>query len=147
MAILVASVSQNLGLHAAVLLAMPITGISTLSILLVGQMIDYPADKESGKWGVAARQGTRTTTILYLMVQIVLMINVIVLSLYLQTIGLILLVSLIPYLILLPKIFQQLSRWHANPGKLKPAAGMNVQLHLGFSGLLSITMVIYFLIM
>jgi 1,4-dihydroxy-2-naphthoate octaprenyltransferase len=52
MAILVAAVSQNIGLHPLVILAMPATGISTLSILLVGQLIDLPADKEGGKWAV-----------------------------------------------------------------------------------------------
>lgn len=51
MAILVASVCQNLGLHETIFIAMPITGISTLSILLIGELLDYPADREASKWG------------------------------------------------------------------------------------------------
>jgi len=49
MAILVAAVSQNLGFHPTILIGMPATGISTLSILLLGQMIDLDADKATGK--------------------------------------------------------------------------------------------------
>ena len=69
MAILIATVSQNLGLHPLVWLLMPATGLSTSSILLAGQMIDLDADRAGGKHGVASRMGTRFTSVIYLLVQ------------------------------------------------------------------------------
>jgi 1,4-dihydroxy-2-naphthoate octaprenyltransferase len=136
MAILVAAVSQNVGFHPVILLAMPICGISTLSILLIGQLIDLPADKEAGKWGVAARLGSRFTAISYTMIQIFLILNVIALAIKLGGSGLLILLSLIPYFLLFPKTVRILFTHHDNPAELRPAAKMNVQIHMMFSALL-----------
>lgn len=95
--------------------------------------------------GVAVRLGTKNTAILYLIVQLILMLNIIVLSFALKPGGLILLSSLIPYLIFLPKIFRIVIASHDQPAELPKAAGMNVQLHLSFSALYSISMIIHFL--
>jgi 1,4-dihydroxy-2-naphthoate octaprenyltransferase len=142
MAIMVASVSQNLGLHDTIILAMPPTGISTLSILLIGELIDYPADKEAGKWGVAVRLGTQATAFLYIIVQSILVLNILTLSLMLGKSGLVILLCIIPYLFLLPSIIKVVVTNHDNPAALQPAAKQNVKLHLLFS----ICLVIGFLI-
>jgi 1,4-dihydroxy-2-naphthoate octaprenyltransferase len=146
MAILVAAVSQNVGLHSTILLAMPISGISTFSILLIGQLIDLPADKEAGKWGVAARMDSHFTAILYTIVQSILILNLIVLALNLKGNGLLLLVSLIPYIFLFPKTVRILFAHHDNPAELRAAARLNVQIHMLFSGLwvLGLLMVVVF---
>ena len=136
MAILVAAVSQNVGLHPLVVLAMPATGISTLSILLVGQLIDRPADKEGGKWGVAVRLGSRFTAYLYVFVQILLITNVLVLAVITREKGFLLLFCLIPYLIWFPKTATLILKNHENPQDLKAGAKLNVQIHLLFSVLL-----------
>jgi len=136
MAILVAAVSQNVGFHPTIMLAMPLSGISTLSILLIGQLIDLPADKEAGKWGVAARFGSRFTANLYTIVQIILILNVIAFAIKLGGSGLFVLVCLIPYLLFFPKTMRILFAQHNNPTELRPAAKMNVQIHMLFSGLL-----------
>lgn len=133
MAILVASVSQGIGFHPAVLAAMPLTGISTLSILLLGQLIDLDADRKGGKLGVAARRGTRFTARLYLAVQLVLVINVMILALAVIDRGWPILLTAVPYLFILPGIWRGLSRSHDAPDDLKPLAGRNVQLHLLFT--------------
>ena len=125
-------------------MAMSIIGISTLSILLIGELIDYPADKEAGKWGVAVRFGTKSTSILYLMVQLILMLNIIALSIILKPGGFIILFSLIPYLIFLPKISRIVIASHDQPAELPKAALMNVQLHLSFPILYSISVIIHF---
>lgn len=138
MATLVAAVSQNLGLHQIVIFAMPITGISTLSILLIGQLIDREADEQTGKWGIAVRRSTNSAANLYLAVQIILILNVIFLAVYALGSGWPLLIAVLPYLILLPRIWKVLRTNHTDAEKLKPAAGMNVQLHLLFSVLLTI---------
>jgi 1,4-dihydroxy-2-naphthoate polyprenyltransferase len=133
MAVLVAAVSQHAGFHRTIILAMPISGISTLSILLIGQMIDIEADKATGKWGVAVRFGIRTTSAVYVIVQILLCINVIILSIVSFHGNPILLASLIPYFILLPKIIKLLNKNQNQPKLLKNAAKLNVLLHLSFS--------------
>ena len=135
MAILVAAVSQNVGLHPVILTATPLSGISTLSILLIGQMIDLEADAAAAKRGIAARRGLNATRYLYGIVQLFLVINVIFLSQQLSS-GWPVLISLIPYALLLPKIWKILRTGLNDPNQLKHAAGINVQLHLLFSGLL-----------
>ena len=146
MAILVAAVSQSIGFHPIILTAMPATGISTLSILLLGQMIDLDADKATGKWGVAARLGTKATSYIYLLVQIILMIDIIVLSQVLDSSGWVILICVIPYILILPQIWKIMSRNHDDPKALQTAAKMNVQLHLLFSILLSLGIGIYLII-
>lgn len=143
MAILVASVSQNLGLNDIIILAMPPTGISTLSILLIGELIDYPADKESGKWGIAVYWGTQATAFLYIIVQTILFLNILILVLTLGKSGLLVLLSIIPYLFMLPGIIKVVVTNHDNPAALQPAAKQNVQLHLLFSVLLAIGLFSY----
>ena len=80
MAILIAAVSQNVAFHPAVIAAMPMTGISTLSILLIGQMIDRDADRDTGKWGIAVRSGRKSAALLYTAVQLLLCVNLVVLT-------------------------------------------------------------------
>jgi 1,4-dihydroxy-2-naphthoate octaprenyltransferase len=142
MAVLVAAVSQNVGLHKIVMIAMPIPGISTLSILLIGQMIDVEADKATGKWGVAVRLGNKATSYVYLFVQIFLCMDVMVLSLFCLRDGWILLMSLIPYVFLMPKVFQILVVDYDHSEPLKKGARMNVFLHLVFSLLFIVSLTI-----
>lgn len=143
MAILVAAVSQNVGLHPIILTAMPATGISTLSILLLGQMIDLEADKSTGKWGLAVRLGTRATSYIYLLVQIFLTLDIVVLSQVLNPKGWVILICLIPYILILPQIWKVINENHDDPKALQTAAKMNVKLHLLFSILLSLGIGIY----
>ncbi len=133
MAILMASVSQNLGFHPAIIAAMPATGISTLSILLLGQMIDVKADRATGKWGVAVRLGNHVTARIYLIVQLLLVIDIILLSIFFLSRGWPVLISIIPYMIFLPGIWRILSAHDDDEKAIQTAAGMNVQLHLFFS--------------
>ncbi|MBN2011916.1 prenyltransferase [candidate division KSB1 bacterium] len=133
MAILIAAVSQNVGFHPAVVVAMPITGISTLSILLIGQMIDLDADRETGKWGVAVRCGNTTTVWIYIIVQLVLCTNIVLLTISYLKHGWPVLVCLLPYVFLLPRIISILLHNTNNTENLKTAARLNVLLHLMFS--------------
>ena len=142
MAILVAAVSQNVGFDKIICVAMPITGISTLSILLIGQMIDLEADKATGKWGVAVRLGNRTTSYIYMIVQILLCLNIIILSITYLINGWPVLISLVPYIILLPKTLKILTRNYDQPELLKSAAKLNVLLHLSFSLLFILSLIV-----
>lgn len=133
MAILVAAVSQNVGFHPLIILAMPATGLSTLSILLIGQLIDRPADKQGGKWGVAVRLGTGFTAYLYLVIQILLIANILLLAILIGGKGLLIIICLIPYFLIFPRTARLVIKNHDNPQALKEAAKMNVQIHLLFS--------------
>jgi 1,4-dihydroxy-2-naphthoate polyprenyltransferase len=133
MAVWVAAVSQNLGWHPLIAAASPATGISTLSILLIGQMIDLPADKATGKWGIAARIGIPATCILFLAAQLMLVLDLFWLAWNLMPSGMTVLLGVVPYALLLPSIWVRLKRGRENVEELKSAAKMNVQLHLLFS--------------
>jgi 1,4-dihydroxy-2-naphthoate octaprenyltransferase len=133
MAISFATISQNVEFSPAVIAAMSPTGLSTLSILLIGQLIDLQADKSGGKLGVAARFGTRFTFFVYLFVQLLLVSDVFLLGVYFITNGWSILLAIIPYFFLLPSILKILYTHHDQPDQIKKVAGLNVQLHLLFS--------------
>jgi 1,4-dihydroxy-2-naphthoate octaprenyltransferase len=136
MAIAIASISQNLLPVREVFWLMPVSGFSTLSILLVGQLIDLEADIKGGKHGVASRLGTGPAAVIYVLIQTGLVVNVILMSLLFDGPALILLVSLIPYLIFFPSLLTNILKYHGDPEKLKKVAKMTVQTHLLFSFLL-----------
>jgi len=137
MAILVAAVSQNVGWHPLIISAMPLTGISTLSILLLGQLIDRDADHQGGKWGVAVRQGTAFCARLYLVVQILLVFNLVYLAFFSAPNGWPLILGALPYALLLPRAGKIVLTYHDQADQLKSAAGINVQLHLLFALLIN----------
>lgn len=137
MAILVAAVSQNVGWHPLIISTMPLTGISTLSILLIGQLIDRDADQQAGKWGVAVRRGTSFTAKLYVVVQVFLVFNVLFLAFFNTPNGWPLLLGALPYILLLPSAAKIVLKNHNQADQLKSAAGINVQLHLLFALLIN----------
>jgi 1,4-dihydroxy-2-naphthoate octaprenyltransferase len=140
MAVAIATVSQNAFPDWRVFLLMPVSGFSTLSILLVGQLIDLDADVKGGKHGVASRMGTRFTAGLYIAVQTLLIIDVVVMALTFPGLSWILLVSLVPYVIFFPGTAVSIARNHKDPESLKAVAKSTVQIHL----LLSILLIVGF---
>jgi len=146
MAILIATVSQNLGLHPMVWLLMPATGLSTSSILLAGQMIDLDADRAGGKHGVASRMGTRFTSMLYILVQLAIVANVILLFIYFPGRSWLFLIALIPYLVVFPKAAGIIYKYHNQPDPLKQGAKLTVLIHVAFSVLLILGFVLYILL-
>ena len=146
MAILIAVVSQNLGLHPLVWLLMPATGLSTSSILLAGQMIDLEADRAGGKHGVASRRGTRFTSVVYFLVQSGIIVNVILLFIFFPGHSWLFLFALIPYIFIFPKTASIIYKNHDNPAILKKGAKLTVLIHLVFSLLLITGFVIYILL-
>ncbi len=140
MAIMIASVSQQIGFHPQVVLLMPATGLSTLSILLVGQLIDLDADRAGGKHGVASRLGTCKAAWIYLFVQLAIVANIILLAIFLPAPGWPLLFSLIPYLLLFPKAASIIMKNHDTADIVKKGAKLTVLIHVTFSLLLILGM-------
>ncbi|WP_052670519.1 prenyltransferase [Draconibacterium sediminis] len=143
MAILIAAVSQNLVFHPQLLWLLPTTGLSTSSILLVGQMIDLDADRKGGKHGVASRLGTRFTSVLYVLVQLALAANIVLLFTQYPGNTWPLLLALLPYILLFPKAAGIVLKQHDNPDQLKAGAKLTVLIHLVFSVMFIAGFVIY----
>ncbi|WP_319500334.1 prenyltransferase [uncultured Draconibacterium sp.] len=143
MAILIAAVSQNMAVQPHLLWLMPTTGLSTSSILLVGQMIDLDADREGGKHGVASRMGTRFTSMLYVLVQVALVLNILVLFAGYPGKTWPLLLALLPYILLFPKAAGIILKYHDDPDQLKPGAKLTVLIHLIFSVLMIVGFGLY----
>jgi 1,4-dihydroxy-2-naphthoate octaprenyltransferase len=136
MAILVAAISQNVSFHPFVLAAMPTTGLSTASILMIGQMIDTDADRQSGKLGLAPRFGNKVARNAYIAIQISLVLNIALLAFVVLPGAWFVALAMLPYLVIFPKLFSIIAKNYNDPESLKMAAGMNVQIHLLFSILL-----------
>jgi 1,4-dihydroxy-2-naphthoate octaprenyltransferase len=136
MAVLVAAISQSTLFHPFVVFAMPITGLSTSSILWMGQMIDLQADSSAGKRGIVARVGSRRGRWGFLLIHLLLMANIVVLAFAVLPHGWPLLAALIPYFVLLPRTWKTVHQFYDQPDRLKPAAAWNVQIHLLMSILL-----------
>lgn len=136
MAVLMAALGQNLPLSNEILILMPVCGLSTLSILLTGQMIDLKADRLAGKHGIASRLGTRITSFTYIAVQSSIIINIIALYIFTSISAWYLLLPLVPYLLLFPGAAVNIVRNHSNPHELKKTAAATVKIHVLFSALL-----------
>ncbi len=144
MAISIAAISQNLfPITNPVLLLMPVSGLSTLSILLVGQLIDLDADKKGGKHGVASRLGTLPTAVIYVLAQIAIITLVILMAFSFEGTSWYLLIALLPYIIIFPLTMNKVLKYYEDPGELKKVAKMTVQIHLLFSLLLIVGFIIY----
>ena len=143
MAILIASISQNTGINSDILMLMPLSGLSTLSILLVGQMIDIDADRKGGKHGVASRLGTGPAAFIYIITQLGIVANVIWLYLFYSDNALPILSSLIPYAVIFPVAAKIIIKQHNSPADLKRGAKLTVLIHMLFSVLLITGFVIY----
>jgi 1,4-dihydroxy-2-naphthoate octaprenyltransferase len=143
MAVAIAAISQNLFPTNQILLLMPVSGLSTLSILLVGQLIDLDADKKGGKHGVASRLGTFPTAIIYVLAQLAIVAFIIIMFLSFEGASWALLISLLPYVLIFPFTMKKVLKQHENPSELKKVAKMTVQIHLLFSLLLIVGFIIY----
>jgi len=133
MAVAIASISQNLFPSGEMLVLMPVTGFSTLTILLVGQLIDVDADIKGGKHGVASRLGTKVTALIYIFVQTALILNIVFMSFYFSDQSLVLLALLLPYGLLFPGCAATVVKYHDNPDELKAVAKKTVMIHLFLS--------------
>ncbi|MBE3120874.1 MAG: prenyltransferase [Thermoplasmata archaeon] len=132
-AIMLAGFSQNVMMQGALYAVMPATGFSTLTILWIGQLIDLPEDKSAGKIGLVLRMGTKRASYGYLVIQSLLMLNILMLVFFIFHPGWPLLLALIPFVVLLPKIWNFVKKYHADPIQLIPVATLNIALYVLFS--------------
>lgn len=133
LAITLASLSQNLVPSGVFYAIMPITGFTTLTVLWSGQLVDLPNDIAAGKRGMVARIGSRNATYGYMIIQSLLILNTLIVAVFVVHNGWLLIFSLIPFLIFLPKIWIVLHRYHADIEKLVPLTNLNSTLYASFS--------------
>jgi len=143
MAIAIAAISQSVFPTHQFLLLMTVSGLSTLSILLVGQLIDLDADQKGGKHGVASRLGTLPTAVIYVLAQLIIITLIVAMAFSFEGSSWVLLVALLPYVLIFPSTVIQILKHHGNPEHLKKVAKMTVQIHLLFSLLLIVGFIIY----
>ena len=140
MAIALAGLSQNMMMQGVFYAVMPATGFSALSILWIGQMVDLPDDIAAGKLGLVARIGTKRASYGYVVIQLLLILNILLLAFFIFHPGWPLLITLIPFVVLLPKIWSLLKKYHADLLKLMPVTKLNSTLYVLFSFLFIIGM-------
>ena len=132
LAVLLASTAQNVGFHPYIISIMPITGLSTLFIVWMGQMVDLPDDVAAGKEGLVARIGLEKSVYGLLLIHILALVNVLFVS-YILNPGIFLLVALIPHAFLLPPMFKKLNREDKNQKLISKVSKLNFTLYLLFS--------------
>ncbi len=132
LAVLLGTSSQGLLNDPAVYSIMPITGLSTLFIVWAGQMADLPSDVRAGKKGLVARTGIERSVYGLLSIHIMAIINVTIAA-YMIEDGFILLLLLIPYILLVPKLYLEAKENPHNREKIKKATKFNFKLFLLFS--------------
>jgi len=143
MAVLAGSVSQNVAFHPFIIAAMPMTGLSTTSILWIGQMIDLPADAAAGKKGLVARWGTAFSRYVFAFLHFLIIVNIVLLAVIVLPQAWILLLALLPYPLLMRNAWNIVHRHHDQPQELQKAAALNVQIHLLFSISMVLALLIY----
>ncbi|MEF8874728.1 MAG: prenyltransferase [Candidatus Thermoplasmatota archaeon] len=132
LAVLLGSIGQNVGFHPYILSITPITGLSTLFIVWMGQMVDLPDDIAAGKKGLVARMGLEKSVYGLFGIHILALVNVIFVSFLLNP-GILLLVALIPHAFLLPLIAKKLYKEKKKRVLMKEISSLNFTLYVLFS--------------
>ncbi len=132
LAVLLGAIGQNVGFHPYIVSIMPITGLSTLFIVWMGQIVDLPDDKAAGKRGLVARIGLKRSIYGLFVIHLLALANVIFVS-YLLNPGDLLLIALIPHAILLSLIFKKIHQNRTDRSLMKEISKLNFTLYLLFS--------------
>jgi len=138
LAIFLAGIGQNIGYHPILLAISPITGLGTLFIVWMGEMVDLPSDVKGGKIGLVARLGFNRSRYGLMLIHILALINIVFIALIILNPGWILLVAIIPHAILLPILWSRLSDFEKYNEKIKRISGLNFKLYALFSFFLMI---------
>lgn len=131
-AILLGAAAQGIPFHPLEVSIMPVTGLSTLIFAWGGEMVDMPYDLKAGKRGLVIRMGLKNGIYGLFVLHFLLIANI-VFAAYLFTNGWVLLLALVPYLLLLPRIFILLREGLGNREKLYEGARLNFFSFVAFS--------------
>ncbi len=132
LAVMLAGIGQNTGLHPALLSISPITGFGTLFIVWMGEMVDLPTDLKGGKIGAVARIGIHNAAYGLMAIHLSALLCVLFVVLFILDPGWPLLIVLIPYSIILPNVWKELKDVREHD-KLVNISKLNFILYVSFS--------------
>ncbi|KXS42817.1 MAG: hypothetical protein AWU59_1441 [Methanolobus sp. T82-4] len=141
-AILLGAAAQGIPFHPLVLAIMPVTGLSTLIFAWGGEMADMPYDLKAGKRGLVIRLGGLRSGIYGLVVLHALLIANMIFAAYVFPDGWILILAIIPYVLMLPKVFTLLFRGLGSEERIYEGAKMNFLSFVVFSVVVMVGLVI-----
>ncbi len=136
LAVLLAGFGQNLGFHPVLLSISPITGLGTLFIVWMGEMVDLPTDVKGGKVGLVARIGFAKSRFGLITIHLLALVNVGLVGLYFLNPGWPLLIVFVPYAVLLPKIWSGMKGMKSYERKIEEISAINFKWYIIFSTLL-----------
>ncbi len=136
LAVLLAGIGQNLFYHPVLLSITPITGFGTLFIVWMGQMVDLPTDVDGGKIGLVARMGLKKSRYGLVGVHSLAVINVIFVMLLFLNPGWPLLIAVIPHIVLILILWNNLKGIESCGEKMRSISGLNFKIYAVFSLLL-----------
>jgi len=145
LAVMLGAVGQGILIHPYMISIMPITGLSTLFIVWMGEMVDMPGDIVAGKRGLVARLGLKKSIYCHLLIHLLALFNVASVAYLLGPVSL-LWIALIPHVILLPLVYRDLQRALDKRKWIKKASKLNFLLFFLFSTFLMASFILEFLI-
>ncbi len=145
LAVLLGSIGQNVGFHPYILSILPITGLSTLFIVWMGQMVDLPDDIAAGKKGLVARIGLEKSVYGLFLIHGLALFNVVFVS-YILNPGWLLLLAVIPHAFLLPLMAKKLYKEEKERNLMKEISKLNFTLYALFSVFLMIGFLLQILV-
>jgi 1,4-dihydroxy-2-naphthoate octaprenyltransferase len=129
LAVMLGILSQNLDFRSWIIPFLPLTGLTTLTIQWFGQLMDYPADLEAGKRGLAIRMGSGNARFFYLALHVLIIANFLAVAWLLPRTWWILLAVAGLYLIVFPRLGITVWRHHADPQDLHAVSLYNGALY------------------
>jgi 1,4-dihydroxy-2-naphthoate octaprenyltransferase len=130
LAVLLGALSQGFGIDPRIIPFMPLTGLTTLTILWFGQLMDSKNDQAAGKRGLVLRLGTRKAVYGYVVLHALILANLLWISVLYPLFWWISLVLVIVYFLILPKLLRGLFAFHAQPIRIQAFSRFNLTLYL-----------------
>lgn len=132
LAVLLGGVGQNVVFHPYMISIMPITGLTTLFIVWMGEMVDLPGDLKAGKKGLVSRLGLRRGMYGHLSIHVLALLNLSFVAFLIGPVT-ILWVAIFPHIVLLPIIYRKFSDGLNEPKVIRDVSKLNFSLYFLFS--------------
>ncbi len=133
LAVTLAGLGQNLGLHPVLLSISPVTGLGTLFIVWMGEMVDLPTDVKGEKIGLVARIGFERARYGLVAIHSLALLNVVTVAYIILNPGWPLLITLVPFVLLMPKVWKRMKSMDGYGQEVKEVSSLNFKLYALFS--------------
>jgi 1,4-dihydroxy-2-naphthoate octaprenyltransferase len=130
LAVLLGMLSQGAGLDPRVIPFLPLTGLTTLTILWFGQLMDSKNDRIAGKLGLALRMGTHNAVYAYVVLHGLILVNFLMLGYFYPLFVWVSLVLVGVDFLVLPRVSRGLAVSHDRPLEVRRLSPYNMALYL-----------------